>query len=50
MSVIYIDVKERKCPYCKLNITPRLVKLDKERRLICPKCNLTIEVFKEGKR
>ena len=48
MGVIYIEVSDRDCPYCRKKITPKLVKYKNERRLICPRCNLTIEVVSNG--
>ena len=50
MSVIVVDLERQECPYCKKMIDPRIVKHGNERRMICPRCNLNIEVIRGSKR
>lgn len=47
MPVRFVDVDDKvPCPYCRKDIKPFTKRYEDELRLICPICNLTIEVKK----
>lgn len=46
MTTYNIDCSRRECIYCHKMIEPILYRDRTEIRLICPRCELTIEVMK----
>lgn len=49
MVVIYVDERMVTCPYCRKNMIPLREENEKQIRLRCRKCNLTISVVNKGK-
>ena len=50
MTVYIADVEEIECPYCHKTVYPHVKREMNQLRKICPKCVLTIEVVKMGKK
>ena len=50
MPVYEINVEQMECPYCHKVIYPHVKREMSQLRKICPRCILTIEVVKMGKK
>lgn len=45
-----IDVEKQMCIYCHKDIFPSIETNRNEIRLICPKCDMTLEIIKRGRK